>query len=70
VICIPQDCWDSGVVDFSSRISMESDGVRWAEHLDRHKIRQRSVEAWALRFREVIVDMRPVRAGRLHEYIF
>jgi len=49
---------------------MESDGVRWAEHLDRHKIRPRTFEAWALRFREVVVDMRPVRAGRLHEYIF
>ena len=69
VICIPQDCWDSGVVDFSSRTSMENYGVRLAEHLDRHNISPRTLKAWALRFREVVVDMRAVRAGRLHEHI-
>jgi len=49
---------------------MENYGVRLAEHLDRHKIRPRTFEAWALRFREVVVDMRAVRARKLHEYIF
>ena len=55
---------------FSPRLSVESYGVRLAEHLDRHKIRPSTLEAWALRFREVVVDMRAVRARRLHEYAF
>ena len=49
---------------------MENYGVRLAEHLDRHNISPRTLEAWALRFREVVVDMRAVRAGRLHEWVF
>ena len=48
---------------------MENYGVRLAEHLDRHNISPRTLKAWALRFCEVVVDMRAVRAGRLHEHI-
>ena len=49
---------------------MQNYGMRLAEHLDRHKIKPNDFQAWALRFREVVVDMRAVRARRLHEYVF
>ena len=48
---------------------MDNYVVRLAEHLKRHKILPCTFEAWALRFREVVLDMRAVRARRLHEYI-
>ena len=70
VICIPQNCWDRGVVDFSSRASLENYGSVLADHLDRHRIRTPTFESWALRFREVVIDMRALRAGRLKHLAF
>ena len=49
---------------------MDTYGVRLAEHLRRHKIQRKTVEGFAFTFREVVFDMRAVRAGRLHEYVF
>ena len=40
------------------------------EHLHRHKIRPKDFEAFALRWREVVIDMRAVRAGTLREHVF
>ena len=57
-------------MDFSSRLSIARYRTRLAQHLDRHRITPRTLEAWALRFREVVVDMRAVRAGRLQEFVF
>ena len=70
VICIPQRCWDAGVVDFSSRTSLEKYGSVLADHLDRHRIQTHTFESWALRFREVVIDMRAMRAGRLNQIAF
>ena len=68
VICVPPGCWDSGVVDLSCRASMDRYGARLAEHLRIHKIKARTLEDFAFTFREVVVDLRAVRAGRLHEW--
>ena len=47
-----------GVVDFSSRLSIARYRTRLAQHLDRHRITPRTLEAWALRFREVGMALR------------
>ena len=50
--------------------ALKNCGVRLKDHIDRHKINPSSFEAWGLRFREVVVDMRAIRARRLCEYTF
>ena len=47
---------------------MDRYGARLAEHLRIHKIKARTLEDFAFTFREVVVDLRAVRAGRLHEW--
>ena len=49
---------------------MDTYEPRLAEHLRRHKIWRKTLEDFAFTFREVVIDMRAVRAGRLHEYVF
>ena len=69
VICIPEECWHSGLCDFSSRKAM-TQYTRLEEHLYRHKIRKADFEQWACRFREVVIDRRALRAGLLKELVF
>ena len=49
---------------------MDIYGPRLAEHLRRHKIKAQALEDFAFTFREVVVDLRAVRARRLHEWVF
>ena len=69
VICIQEDRWDSGCVDFSSRESM-AQYSSLEDHLKHHKIRRENLEAWGCRFREVVLDVRAVRANMLLEWVF
>ena len=69
VICIQEDRWDSGCVDFSSRESM-AQYSSLEKHLKHHKIKRANLEAWGCRFREVVLDVRAVRANMLREYVF
>ena len=70
VICIPQDCWGAGVVDFSSRASLDRYGSELPGHLDRHRINKKVFEELTLRVREVVIDLRAMRAGRLDHRVF
>ena len=69
VICIQEDRWDSGCVDFSSRESM-AQYSSLDKHLEHHKIQRTSLEAWGCQFREVVLDVRAVRAKMLREWVF
>ena len=40
------------------------------EHLKHHKIQRANLEAWGCRFREVVLDVRAVRANMLLEWVF
>ena len=69
VICIQEDRWDSGCVDFSSRESM-AQYSKLQQHLEHHKILRANLEAWGCRFREVVLDVRAIRADMLMEWVF
>ena len=69
VICIQEDRWDSGCVDFSSRESM-AQYSSLEKHLKHHKIQRANLEAWGCRFREVVLDVRAIRANMLQERVF
>ena len=69
VICIQEDCWDSGCVDFSTRESM-AQYPKLEQHLKHHKIQRADLEAWGCRFREVVLDVRAIRANMLMEWVF
>ena len=68
VICIPEECWESGCVDFSSREGF----ARYSDlekHLGHHKIKRADLEAWGCRYREVVLDCRAMRANMLMEWV-
>ena len=69
VICIPEDCWGFGLVDFSTRERM-AQYPKLEQHLKHHKIQRADLEAWGCRFREVVLDVRAIRADMLLEWVF
>ena len=40
------------------------------QHLKHHKILRADLEAWGCRFREVVLDVRAIRANMLMEWVF
>ena len=71
MICIPQHLWEAGtgVVDVSSRRAMKNYGAI-DRHLRQHKIDRRTLEGYAFRFKEVVVDLRQIKKGQLYPKVF
>ena len=69
VICIPVEYWDYAVVDFSSPECMD-EYPHLAEHLWQHKIKRETLNSYAARFREVVIDLRAVRSKKFKPKIF
>ena len=69
IICIPSQKWHSCTVDMSNKESMDSQRDI-DKHLRAHGIKRVSIEGFAFRFREVVIDMRAVKDGSLEELVF
>ena len=69
MICIPEEYWDYAVVDFSSPERMD-EYPDLADHLWHHKILRDTLNSYAARFREVVIDLRAVRSKKFEPKIF
>ena len=69
IICIPSQKWHSCTVDMSNKESM--DGQRDIDkHLRALGIKRVTIEGFAFRYRQVVIDLRAVKDGSLEELVF
>ena len=68
VICIPSQKWHSCTVDLSNKESMDSQRDI-DQHLKTHEITRVTLEGFAFRYQEVVIDLRAVKDGSLEEIL-